>query len=162
MKKLALILAVALFAVAGSVSADRYVYTASYTGFATTYSDWIPVSGWLDKIEISQTASRTCDVIVATYTATGANGSAIETFAACYGLAGSKVVRPRVYGTSTAGAALTVTSTTTATYYESIITIPYERAMVSGNVAIKIQGSNLVAASTNDIVIGIIYEPTKK
>ena len=76
MKK-ALIGLVALVLVTSGAWADSYTYTVSATNGVTTTNN-VVASGWLDKIEVSQSATHTATVVVATYDDLD---TAVDTFA---------------------------------------------------------------------------------
>lgn len=164
MKKLMLTMfaLVLAFGLAQSAYADRYVYSTSITGVTATASTNLPISGYIDKIELSQSAGRTCTVIVASY---DANGTAIDTLMSTGSTSSDTlVVRPRAVGTTTAGVALTADSTTVATYSSSMsqLQIPYERILGAGNICVRLTGGDEAASSTNVVSVGIVYEPLKK
>jgi hypothetical protein len=158
MKRIVSMAAVLFLSVAFFVKADSYTYTYVNEGITTNTSDAIPVSGWLDKIEISGSGStRTSTVTIATYTGT----TAVETFASSISNNTAKVIRPRVKGTDVYGTALTyaIINGGDATNVTQIVTVPYEKPMVGGNLKINIV--NLSAGyNTNKVVI--YYEPLKR
>jgi hypothetical protein len=99
--------------IAAGAWADTVMVTKSVSnGQAIAYSNPINVSGWLDKIEIVQSASSTSTVTIATYSGT----TAMETYASLVGWTGtSKLIRPRVLPTDNTGTTVTgATSTNTA------------------------------------------------
>lgn len=158
MKKMLAFLAV-IGLVVGTAQADTYSYNVSQTSLAVTVSAALPVSGWLDKIEISHAgAGQTSTVVVATYDAAS---NAVDTIATASGVA-SKVIRTRVIGTSNAGvdlaAAYGVAQITNVTQQ---LVANYERILIGGNVKATVTGAG-VTAGTNNCTVTFYYEPLKK
>ena len=157
MKKWIAMFGVAVLAV-GVCFADTFTTSAAlWATSAKTNS--VVASGWLDKIEIGQTAAATCTVVLATY---DQNGTAIDTLASSGTLtADTKVIRPRAVGTSSDGTALTPTAYTgVETNMGTVLNVPYERVMIGGNAKVVVTG--LCAASTNDVTVTVFFEPLKK
>lgn len=158
-----LIAALMVLAFAGFALGDCYTYTTTVTnGQAITYSDALPVSGYIDKIEMYTEAASTTTVTVATYGGT-AGTNAVETFATTAIDGGTPVlVIPRRVGTTTAGVSLVAEALAAAasTNVGTIITVPYERAMVGGNLKVAVTGT------ANDgscpVNVKIFYEPIAK
>jgi hypothetical protein len=144
-----------------SVMADSQVSSVELAGVQTNLSAAIPASGWLDKIEITSSLGTTCDVVVATYDGT----TAIDKFVLDRLTEGSaKVYRPRAKGTDTNATALTYSSlvTTGGTNAVQVVTVPYERIVIGGNVKFRAQGVGVAAGVTNSLKCVIYYEPLKK
>lgn len=144
-----------VFCLVGIVYADSYTYTLVSDGNTTNTSDAIPVSGYLDKIEMSGPGSaRTNQIVIATYDGT----TAVETIATVSALTTPKVVRTRVLPTDNTGTALAAvggTGTNTLTQ----LNVMYEKILVGGN--IKVTTINAHAnACTNKVVF--YFEPLKK
>ena len=163
MKKFLGIMFVALFALlaVSTARAESYVYSFSYpqTGVTAIASAALPINGYVDKIEISQNAQATSTVVVASY---DVNGTAIDTLvSASANSADTLVVRPRFVGTSTAGVALTAATTTTASYYATVLSVPYERAMVRGNVKVVVTPDGVGVGLTNTMTVAVFYQPAK-
>ena len=155
------IVSIMLFVLAfGSLAmADTYSYEYIAAGNYTNVSDQIPVSGYLDKIELSGLgATRTSGVVVATYTGT----TAIDTLASVSALTTPVVVRLRVQPTDNTGTVIpSVWSAagTGGTNASTILSIVYDKVLVGGNIKITIINAH-VNAQTNKITF--YYEPLKK
>ena len=145
-KMLAVVVMVACGAMAAR--ADFYEYSVTTaTGAVTTVSAQIPVSGYLDRVEIIQTADRTNTFTIATYDST----TAIDTVVASGALTGNKVIRPRIIGTTTAGVALAgvvATGTNTSAAASSVLVAGYEKPLVGGNLKVSILGDAANVATT--------------
>lgn len=141
----------------GSAFADSYTYTLTVTNAQPiTYSAALPVSGWLDRIEVRQDTA-TSTVTVATYDGT----AVVETFASKVGIIGNKVFRPRKIGTDTFGTNLAhVITGGTASNVTTVINIETERMMLGGNVKVAITGT--ANDGSNPVDVTLFYEPTKK
>ncbi len=151
MKKIGLIL-VALIGVGVLAQADTASVTMVTTnGQAITYSDPIPVSGILEKIEVVQTAGATATVTIATYSGT----TAVDTFASLSSLVGNKVVRPRIIGTTTAGvnlaAAVQAGSDTLTNQTGTALIGLYEKPLIGGNVKMAVTDAGSSSTGTNTV-----------
>lgn len=157
-----------LVLVAGCALADTATVSLTLTnGQATTYSDAIPASGWLDKIEIVNTDGAACTstVVIATYSGT----TAVETFGTA-SVTTPKVIRPRYLPTANTGVALSgaTTSSTgssdgtniTNVVATTVLNIPYERPLIGGN--LKMAASCVANDTTNTVTAVLYYEPLKK
>ena len=149
-----------MLVMAGFVCADSYTYTYVAANCTNT-SEVIPISGWLDKIELSQTAglstTRSNVIVVATYNGT----TAVDTLASVT-LGAAKVVRLRVQPTDNTGTVIPAVwsgSGTAGTNASTILSVPYGPVLVGGNIKVTIQNDH-ANASTN--VITFYYEPLKK
>lgn len=146
--------------VVSAAMADTMTATVSVTnGQPATLSGAIPVSGWLDKIEIVQSGGTgsTSAVVVATYSGT----TAVDTFATKTLAAASQIFRPRVVGTANTGTALAAAATGTNDYTAgTVLAAPYERILIGGNVKLSVAGTNV--KNTNTVTATIYYEPLKK
>lgn len=152
-----LILAAVLCVAAVAVQADSYTYTDNLTNGESVTTSALPVSGWLDKIEVSQNAAGTCTVVVATYDGT----TAVDTYVSLSSWTDtSKVLRPRFIGTGNTGTALAAANIGTASNAVPTLlpTAPYERPMIGGNTKIVLTGES----DDNDVKIVVYYEPLKK
>lgn len=155
MKNLATLFAVIALAAIGA-RADSYTYSASITNTQPiTYSDPLPISGYIDRVEIFQGASSTTTVTLATYNGT----SAITTFASKSGMTNqAEVITPRFIGTGSTGTALAGVTTTNGTS-TTVLYAPYERAMAGGNLKVALTGT----ANTNTAVtVTIFYDPSRR
>lgn len=158
MKKV-LVSFVVLCLLAFVASADSYTYTKAVTnGQPATLSDQIPVSGYLDKIELSTDlgAAATCTVVVATYTV---NSNAVETYAT-KAVGAATVIRPRFLATDNTGTAI-ATTTNTGTATATMLIANYEKPLVGGNLRISTAGT-LSGATTNNLTCTIYYEPKQR
>jgi hypothetical protein len=146
-----------MLVMAGFVCADSYTYTFVAANCTNT-SEVIPISGYLDKIELSQTAglstTRSNVIVVATYNGT----TAVDTLASVT-LGAAKVVRVRVQPTDNTGTVIPAVLGTSITNYSTALNVPYEKVLVGGNIKVTIQNDH-ANASTN--VITFYYEPLKK
>jgi len=141
-----------------SVMADSYTYTYSSAGIGTNLSDAIPISGWLDKIELSNGtgAAATTTVVVATYDGT----TAIDTLVT-KAVTTPVVVRLRVQPTDNTGTVIPAVAITGAeTNVTTLLTVPYGPVLVGGN--IKISTINVHSTTTNENKIVFYYEPLKR
>lgn len=139
-----------------SALADSQQMTVVVTNTETEISAAIPVSGWLDRVEIQVTGSSTSAVTVASYASDGT--TAIDTFVTLATATANTVVRPRVIGTTTAGVALAAASTA-ATNATQVLVAHYERIMVGGDIRLKVVSGS---AAANTVKATIYYEPTRK
>jgi hypothetical protein len=145
MKKLSMMFAAFLLAlgVAGAM-ADSYTYTITLTNTQPiTYSDAIPVSGWLDKIEVHADVASTTTVTVASYSS---GNQAIETYMskAVTNAAATNAVfiaRPRTVGTDSGGVYLTANGGASNVFQATGLSVPYERIMMGGNVKVAVTGT---------------------
>jgi len=155
-KMLTLVLMVAC--VATVARADFYEYSATLaTGAVTTVSDQIPVAGYLDRVEIIQTAGRTNSFTIASYDGT----TAIDTVVSSASLAtATDVIRPRVIGTTTAGVDLAgaiTGGTNTSAAASTVLIAPYERPLVGGNLKVSILG-NAANVETTAVKVRFYFE----
>ena len=158
---------IAALAFAAVSNAEVYTYQITLTNTQPiTYSDPLPVSGWLDKIEVLTDAASTTTVTVATYGGS-AGTTAIDTFATKAITAGGTAVvfRPRVIGTTTAGVNLAgattagtggLTNSITAT---QALIAKYEKVMVGGNIKVATTGTANDGACP--VTVSIFYQPVK-
>ena len=141
----ALVLAsiVALFVGILPSKADSYTYSVTVTnGQALNLSDPLPVSGYIEKIEVVTESASTTTVTVATYSSAS---NAIETFASAIinGTTPQKVFRPRFISTDIGGTNLTATTVNTPSNAVGTVTfsIPYERGFAGGNLRCAVTGT---------------------
>jgi hypothetical protein len=149
---------IGLLVMASMACADTYTYTYVNGGNNTNLSAAIPVSGYLDKIEMSILAAteRTSTVVVATYDGT----TAVDTLGSVT-LTGTKVIRLRVQPTDNTGTVIpSVWSAagTDGTNASTILSVVYDKVLVGGNMKVSIANAH-THASTNKIVF--YYEPLK-
>lgn len=153
-----------LLACALAASADTYTFTADLTN-GVVETNAVAASGWLDKIEVCQEASRTTDVVVATFNSDNATICDVYCTNASQ-TAAAQVYRPRVVGSTIAGvalAAVTVDSTTitNGVAATTVLSAPYERKMIGGNTQIKISSAG-AGMGENTVKVTIFYEPLKR
>jgi hypothetical protein len=148
--------------VAGIALADTATMTLTVTnGQAATLSDPIPCSGWLDKIELvnGDGAAATSTVVVATYS----GSTAVETFATKT-LTSATVIRPRFASTANTGTAIPAVvgsgSDALTNLVTTVLTVPYEKALIGGNVKLSAAGTANDGSCT--VTATIYYEPLKK
>jgi len=162
------ILMIALFAaLVGVAKADSRPVIVTVNGGlagASAYSDQIPISGWLDRVEIIKSDDNdVVDIDLATFSGT----TLVESFVDLNAVptATDKIVlRPRVTGTDIAGNALAASGLIVAGEITNVVngvvaTLPYERMMLGGNLKLKVTagaGTNATVQAT------IFFEPTKK
>jgi len=147
-----------------SAVADTYTYTTTLTnGQPISYSDALPVSGWLDKIEVATESASTTTVTVATYSGT----TAVDTFytSAINGTNPVKVARPRVVGTDSTGANLTaaafaIPAGVSTNGVGTVISVPYDRPMIGGN--IKVATTGTANDGSCPVTVTLFYLPTPK
>jgi hypothetical protein len=147
----------ALMCVASIASADVETYSVTVTNAQPIiYSDPLPVSGWLDKIEVIQESAATSTVTVATYSGT----SAIDTYAskAISGAVGT-VFRPRFIGTGSNGTNLAAAASGT-NQYATILSAAYERPMIGSNVRVAVTGT--ANDGSNTVTVRIFYSPLSR
>jgi len=162
MKKIMCLFLVALIGVAVLAQADTATVSLSVTnGQAISYSDAIPASGILDRIEVIQSdATATSTVTVATYSGT----TAVDTVASLSALVGNKVVRPRIIGTTTAGvnlaAAVQSGSDAVTNNVGTVLVGAYEKPMVGGNLKMAVTGT--FNAGTNTVTAKLYFTPVSK
>jgi len=157
MKKIIGLFLVALIGFAVMAQADTATVSLSVTnGQAISYSDAIPASGILDRIEVIQSdATATSTVTVATYSGT----TAVDTLAGLTALVGNKVVRPRIIGTTTAGVNLAGVPVDTNAV-TTVLMAPYEKPMVGGNLKMAVTGT--FNAGTNTVTAKLYFTPVSK
>jgi hypothetical protein len=167
MRKMLIAAIVGLLLVSGGY-ADSYVYSFNaLTNGETSTSAAIPVSGWLDRVEVSQSSTVTSTVTVATFDGT----TAMEKFVYLASLTDTtKIVRPRVVGTGITGtdlaaaAASHVAGTGTNSVVSTVLVAPYERMLIGGNTKIQVVNTSCNGATggTNDVKVVIYYERLSK
>jgi len=135
-----------VLAMVGIVSAGTVTASVTITnGQSITFSEPINVSGILDKIEISHSGTSTSTVTIATYVGT----TALETFASLTTHYGTKVIRPRVLPTDNTGASLAAVVGGGATSnVTTVLTVPYSRPTIGGNVKMAVTSSGSGGADT--------------
>jgi hypothetical protein len=157
-----LIIGVAVLAAAVSARADTRTVSMTVTnGQLITYSDQIPASGLLDRIEITQTAGSTATVTVATYSGT----TAVETFAS-HTAGGNVVVRPGFMRTTTAGTAITAAqlngADTTNSPPGTVLVAQYGKPIIGGNLKLAVTAQAAGGSGTNVITVTLFFEPLNK
>jgi hypothetical protein len=156
-----LTLVIGLCLLVASAMADSYTYTTTCTNNkAIAYSDPLPISGYIERIEVYQSSSvATTTVTVATYD--GGGTTALTTFAskACVG---NQVFTPRVVGSTTAGVTLVAaTGSSSGTNTTTMLVVPYEKMMIGGNTKVAVTGGDapLTAYTIN---VTVFYTPIKR
>jgi hypothetical protein len=132
-----------------NASAEVYVYSATISANSTNLSDALPVSGIINKIEVSGFSSTvTGTVTVATYDGT----TAVDTIVNTGATSANKIVRLMVKPTDTTGTDLAAALSTSVTNMASILTIPYQPVMAGGN--LKVRAVNDVG---NSIPLKVVF-----
>jgi hypothetical protein len=162
MKKIGLVLVSLIVGCAVLAQADTATVSLTVTGGqAIAYSDAIPASGILEKIEVVQSASCTATVTIATYSGT----TAVDTFASLSSLVGNKVVRPRVIGTTTAGVNLAASIQAGSDALTNLVSTAliglYEKQMIGGNVKMAVTDAG-TSTGTNTVTATVYFTPVKK
>jgi hypothetical protein len=153
MKKMTGIMVAALV-VAGVARAAVYEETFTVTTNAAVVSGILPIAGTLDKVEVINAADRTNTVVIATYSGT----TAVDTYVSLADLAGSKVVRPRIIGTTTAGVNLAAAANGTNDYTAGTVLIaPFERPYIAGNVKATITANAANAANASTVTLRFYF-----
>jgi hypothetical protein len=160
MKKLLLALAAVALCTSYAVADEKTVVVTA--AGATTYSDPINISGYIERVEIVRTpapGSAVVDIDLGTFSGTTLMQSIVNIDAAATNFTPVAVI-PRVVGTTVAGVALTAaTGTAVGTNTTTMLTVPYERIMVGGNLKLKVTA----LAGTNATVTAVIhYERSPK
>jgi len=162
MKKVIGLFLVVLVGFAVLAQADTATVTLTVTnGQAITYSDAIPASGILDKVEIIQTAGCTATVAVATFSGT----TAVDTLVSLTSLVGNKVVRPRIIGTTTAGVNLAASVQAGSDALTNLVSTAlvglYEKPMVGGNLKLAVTAAAATQAD-NTVICRVYFTPVAK
>lgn len=165
MKKVAIISAFLLAGIAGAY-ADTYTYTITVTNTQPiTYSDALPVSGFLDKIEVWADAASTSTVTVATYSS---GNQAIDTYytatISATTTSATSVARTRVIGTDNGATALTaaafaIPAGVSTNGVGTILTAAYERPMIGSNLKVAVTGTKNDGSCP--VIVTIFYEPIR-
>ena len=159
MKKLIGILAVVLIAFSVNALADSYSYEMVSGGTQVLTTAALPVSGYLDKIEVTPlTGSGTNNIVIATYAGT----KAVEVIGLITPLTTvSKVIRLRSLPTDNTGTALAAVEgvgygTNGAT---TMLVVNYDKILAGGNLKIVSTNTGTIAVTN---VFTFYYEPLKK
>lgn len=132
--------------------ADTATVVVSAAG-ADAYSDAINISGYLDRVELVKSADiEVVDIDIATFSGT----TAVETYVNIDALATATdqvVIRPRVYATDASGTALAASVIAGTNAPGTVLSIPYEKPLVGGNLKLKVGAS----AGTNATVTATFY-----
>ena len=149
----------ALVAFAGMAKADSRTFSVAVTnGQAISISDQLPISGLLDKVEVTQSGGTNATVILATYDSAGT--TAVDTLVTSGVLPGNKVFRPRIVGTTTAGVTITGVNGT-ATNATTVLVANYEKPLVGGNLRYAVTAQSNGTVVTNTVRVVVYYEPVK-
>jgi hypothetical protein len=160
MKKMIGLFVAAVVGIAVLAQADTRTVALTVTnGQAITYSDPIPASGELDKIEISQTSTG-ATITVATYSGT----TALETFATmATGTTQTKLFVPRRVGTTSAGVSIVAVvgsgSDALTNLATTVLSAPYEAPVIGGNVKLAVTAHASAATSTNTVTATLYFKP---
>lgn len=153
MKKLVTLLALVagLFA---CVANAAFVETTVTASGAAAYSDQIPASGYLDRIEIIKSGDNdVVDIDVATFSGTTIVDGLVDINALATAT-DTVVIRPRRVGTGVSGTALAgALGANAGTNVTQVLVAPYERPMVGGNLKLKVTAG----AGTNATVTARFY-----
>lgn len=158
MRKLMAVIGVCILA-AGVAVGDVYTLSFTVTNNQTAaYSDPLPISGFLEKVEFVQTggdALSTSSVMLATFSGTTAVDIYVTNTTA---QTTRKVTRPRILGTGTTGTTLVKVTedagqASTNECATTILTAPYERPSVGSNLKLKYWGNDVVNTLTNTVRI---------
>lgn len=163
MKRFLLAVLVSLFVVSVSVADTATVSLSVTGGQAIAYSDAIPVSGILEKVEIVQTANVTNTIVLATYSGT----TAIDTYVSLASLATStKLVRPAFLPTANTGTALAavIGSGTDAltNLVSQVLVVPYAKAILGGNVKLAVTTDSATGEAASTVTATIYYTRLEK
>lgn len=163
MKRFLLTVLVSLFVVSVSVADTATVSLSVTGGQAIAYSDAIPVSGILEKVEIVQTANVTNTIVLATYSGT----TAIDTYVSLASLATStKLVRPAFLPTANTGTALAavIGSGTDAltNLVSQVLVVPYAKAILGGNVKLAVTTGSATGEAASTVTATIYYTRLEK
>lgn len=163
MKRFLLAVLVSLFVVSVSVADTATVSLSVTGGQAIAYSDAIPVSGILEKVEIVQTANVTNTIVLATYSGT----TAIDTYVSLESLATStKLVRPAFLPTANTGTALAavIGSGTDAltNLVSQVLVVPYAKAILGGNVKLAVTTDSATGEAASTVTATIYYTRLEK
>jgi hypothetical protein len=159
MKKVGLILVALLVGFGVLAQADTRTVSLSVTGGqAIAYSDAIPVSGILEKIEVVQTANVTNTIRIATYSGT----TALDTYALLTSLAtATKVVRPDFLPTDNTGTALAaVNGAATNTLQQLVVT--YRQAILGGNIKLAVTTGSATGETASTVTATIYFRPLER
>jgi hypothetical protein len=162
MKKVIGLFLVVLVGFAVLAQADTATVSLTVTnGQAITYSDAIPASGILEKVEIIQTAGCTATVAVATFSGT----TAVDTIVTLTSLVGNKVVRPRIIGTTTAGVNLAASVQAGSDALTNLVSTAlvglYEKPMVGGNLKLAVT-AGVATQADNTVTCRVYFTPVNK
>jgi hypothetical protein len=162
MKKVIGLFLVVLVGFAVLAQADTATVSLTVTnGQAITYSDAIPASGILEKVEIIQTAGCTATVAVATFSGT----TAVDTLVTLASLVGNKVVRPRIIGTTTAGVNLAASVQAGSDALTNLVSTAlvglYEKPMVGGNLKLAVT-AGVATQADNTVTCRVYFTPVSK
>lgn len=152
-------IALAAVMLAGYVFAETANVSLTITNNQpATASTAIAASGWFDAIEITQdsTAGTTSLVVVATYTGT----TPIRVLYSNSVVGAVAEARPRFLGDDVTGTLLAAVVATGAstTNMTQVLSAPYERAMIGGNIKATVTGTN--NDGSNPVTVRLFFEPT--
>lgn len=151
-----------MLAFAGMAVADTYTYTITGTNTQPiTYSDPLPISGYLDKVEVVTDVASTTTVTLATYS-TG--NQAIDTYYSATISAtttnGTAVARTRVAPTDNGATAIAANGGASNVFAALSLIAPYEKPMIGGNVKCAVTFTK--SDSSCPVSVTVFYEPINK
>jgi len=146
------VMAVMLLAVlATGARADSYNVTVSAAGEAE-YSDAIPVSGYLERVEIYKSSdNNVVDIDLATFQGTTAMNTFVDL---TLGPGTNRVVFPRYLPTDNTGTALAPSYAVGAGTNGVVqaLQVAYDKHMVGGNLKLKVGASSGTNATVNCVI----------
>jgi hypothetical protein len=114
--------------------AETYVYEVKMANNTTNLSAALPVSGILNKIEISGfSAAVTGTVTVATYDGT----TAVDTIVNLSALSANKIIRLMVQPTDNTGTVIPAVVSAGSTNTTTQLVVPYQPVMLGGNIKVR-------------------------
>ena len=165
MKKVGLILVALLVGFGVLAQADTRTVSLSVTGGqAIVYSDAIPVSGILEKIEVVQTANVTNTIRLATYSGT----TALDTYMLLSSLAtATKVVRPDFLPTDNTGTALAAAQAAAAasgtnTAATTVLNVLYRQAIIGGIDKLAVTTGSATGETASTVTATIYFRPLER
>jgi len=155
-KMLIALLTLAVSAIA--VNAEHYYWPVAGIATTTTVTSAdLPVSGELDRVILwNSVNTQTSVVTIASYAGTSI---ADVIYTGKVSAAAIVVARPRRVGTDSAGTALTaaqIAGSTDTNLVSTILYVPYEKILLSGNIKIRVVDES-TASATNTLHAQFLY-----
>lgn len=155
MKKIVSLVLGVMLLVAVSAQADSYTYSLTSAANSTNTSDAIPISGWLDKVELSINGTATTQtMLIATF-----DGTVAVDVIVTNAVTSKKVVRPRVQPTDNTGTVIPAVESSGGTNATTVLNVVYDKILAGGNIKVRTVNDSTIA-STNKVVF--YYEPLKR